>query len=357
MAENKPQLDWDRVRKFYGQVSFDIGSAMLGAMSYIGDRLGIFTSLADAGAVTCEELAARTGLSERYLREWLSAMTAAQYVRYDPAERKYSMPPEHAMVLAREESPFFSGGFIQSIVPNLSVTPKIMDAFRTGRGVAQSEYPPETFESMERASSGLYRHQLIRKWLPAMPQVTGALDSGGAYLDAGCGCGRAVIAVAAAFAKAQVFGFDAHAASIERARNNARAAGLADRITLEVVDCVNLPAEKFDFISTFDVVHDSVDPVALLRSIRHALRSGGTFLMVEVNVSSRLEDNISTLGRMMYSMSTLYCLSVSLGGGGVGIGACMGEDKAREIAREAGFAQFRRLPIEDMFSALYELRP
>jgi SAM-dependent methyltransferase len=356
MPDAKPQVDWNKVKNFSKQVSTDIGAAMLGAMSYIGDRLGIFKALADGAAVTSAELAEKTGLSERYLREWLGAMTAAQYVAYDTATRKYSMPPEHAMILAREESPFFMGGFIQGIIPNLSVTPQVMRAFRDGKGVSQSEYPPETFESMERSSAGMYRNQLIRKWLPTMPEVVKTLEAGGSARDVGCGSGRAAIALAQAFPKAKIFGFDAHAGSLERARNNAKAAGLGDRIKFEVVDGTRLPEAEFDFISTFDVVHDSVDPTGLLRSIRRALKPGGTYLMVEVNVSARLEDNINPMGRMMYSMSTLYCMSVSLAGGGAGIGACMGEDKARELVREAGFTQFRRLPIDDLFSALYEVR-
>jgi SAM-dependent methyltransferase len=356
VPDAKPQVDWSKVKNFSKQVSTDIGAAMLGAMSYIGDRLGIFKALADGAAVTSAELAERTGLNERYLREWLGAMTAAQYVTYDAASRKYAMPPEHAMILAREESPFFMGGFIQGIIPNLSVTPQVMRAFRDGKGVSQSEYPPETFESMERSSAGMYRNQLIRKWLPTMPEVVKTLEAGGSALDVGCGSGRAAIALAQAFPKAKVCGFDAHEGSLERARDNAKAAGLADRIKFEVVDGTRLPEAGFDFISTFDVVHDSVDPVGLLRSIRRALKPGGTFLMVEVNVSARLEDNINPMGRMMYSMSTLYCMSVSLAGGGAGIGACMGEDKARELVREAGFTQFRRLPIDDLFSALYEIR-
>jgi ubiquinone/menaquinone biosynthesis C-methylase UbiE len=356
MPDTKPDLNWDRVKKFSAQVSGDIGAAMLGAMSYIGDRLGIFKSLADSGPVTSVELAQKTGLDERYLREWLAAMTAAEYVIYDPASRRYSIPAENAMILAREESPFFMGGFIQGIIPNLSVTSKVMEAFRTGKGVHQRDYPPETFESMERSSAGMYRNQLMKHWLPSMPQVIKALEEGGSALDVGCGSGRCTIALAQAFPKATIFGFDAHGGSLERARNNARAAGVADRITFELVDCTKLPSAKFDFISTFDVVHDSVDPVGLLRSIRVALKPGGTYLMVEVNVSPRLEDNINPMGKLMYSMSTLYCMSVSLAGGGAGIGACMGEDKARELATEAGFSGFRRLPIKDLFSVLYELQ-
>jgi SAM-dependent methyltransferase len=357
MPDAKPQLNWDKVKKFSAQVSNDIGAAMLGAMSYIGDRLGIFKSLSDGASVSSGELAEKTGLDERYLREWLGAMTAAEYLNYDAASKRYSMPAENAMILAREESPFFMGGFIQGIIPNLSVTPKVLEAFRTGKGVRQSEYPPETFESMERSTANMYRNQLVKHWLPAMPQVVKALEEGGSALDVGCGSGRCAITLAQTFPKAKIFGYDAHPGSLERARTNARAAGLGDRISFEVVDCTRLPAAKFDFISTFDVVHDSIDPVGLLRSIRAALRPGGTYLMVEVNVSARLEDNISAMGRMMYSMSTLYCMSVSLGGGGAGIGACMGEEKARELAKEAGFSSFERVPVKDLFSVLYELKP
>jgi len=357
MPDAKPELNWDKVKKFSAQVSNDIGAAMLGAMSYIGDRLGIFKSLAEGAPLSSVELAEKTGLDERYLREWLGAMTAAEYLNYDPASKRYSMPAENAMILAREESPFFMGGFIQGIIPNLSVTPKVLEAFRTGKGVRQSEYPPETFESMERSTANMYRNQLVKHWLPAMPHVVKALEEGGSALDVGCGSGRCAMTLAQTFPKAKIFGYDAHPGSLERARNNARAAGLGERISFEVVDCTRLPAAKFDFISTFDVVHDSIDPLGLLRSIRTALRPGGTYLMVEVNVSARLEDNISAMGRMMYSMSTLYCMSVSLGGGGAGIGACMGEEKARELARAAGFSSFERLPVKDLFSVLYELKP
>ncbi len=356
MAQDKAQLDWGKIKNFSKQVSSDIGAAMLGALSYIGDRLGIFSALADAGSVTSAGLAERTGLSERYLREWLSAMAAAGYVNYDPAAKTYAMPAEHAMVLARDDSPFFAGGFIEMIVPQMSIAPRVMQSFKNGRGVAQSEYPPETWEAMERSSASMYRHQLIRKWLPAMPQVIANLTEGGSSLDVGCGSGRAALAIAAAFPKARVFGFDAHPGSLERARANAMAAGLGDRISFDVVDCTKLPPAQFDFISTFDVVHDAIDPDALLKSILSALKPGGTYLMVEVNVSSNLEDNINPMGRLMYSMSTLYCMTVSLAHGGAGIGACMGEAKARELVAAAGFKHFRRLPIEDLFSALYEIQ-
>ncbi|MGH7934653.1 MAG: class I SAM-dependent methyltransferase [Candidatus Binataceae bacterium] len=356
MAEEQKAVDWGKVKEFAGLMLNDLGAAMQGALTYIGDRLGIFKALAQAGPVTGAELAARTGLNERYLREWLGAMTAARYITYDATTARYAMPPEHAMILADENSQFFMGGFMQMIVPEVSMAPKLMEAFRTGKGVPQSEYPAEVFEAIERGSAPIYQHHLTRKWLPAMPQVVERLTGGGSALDVGCGSGRGVITLAKAFPNARIYGYDAHPGSVERARAGAKAAGVADRATFDVVDCTRLPAEQFDFISTFDVIHDSVDPVSLLKSIRNALKADGTYLMVEMNVSPNVEENINPLGRMMYSASTLYCMTVSLAHGGAGLGALMGEPKAREMCTEAGFAQFRRLPIRDAFSALYEIR-
>jgi 2-polyprenyl-3-methyl-5-hydroxy-6-metoxy-1,4-benzoquinol methylase len=176
-------------------------------------------------------------------------------------------------------------------------------------------------------------------------------------LDVGCGSGRAAITIASAFPKARVYGYDAHPGSIERARANAKAAGVDQRVSFEVVDCTRLPPLRFDFITAFDVVHDSVDPAGLLKSIHDALKPDGTCLMVEVNASARVEDNINPLGRMMYAASTLYCMTVSLAHQGAGLGALMGEAKALELAHKAGFTRARRLPVKDAFSALYELRP
>ncbi len=356
MSEAEKAIDWGKVKTFAGLMTNDLGAAMQGALSYIGDRLGIFKALAAAGAVTPGEIAARTGLNERYLREWLGAMTAARYIDFDAAAERYSMPPEHALILADENSQFFMGGFMQMIVPEVSMAPKLLESFRTGRGLPQSEYPSEVFEAIERISAPMYRHSLVRKWLPAMPAVEARLREGAVALDVGCGSGRAVIAMAAAYPNSRFHGYDAHAGSVERARTNAAAAGVSDRATFDVMDCAKLPPAQFDLISCFDVIHDSVDPVGLMRSIRGALKPGGAFLMVEVNVSGKVEENVNPLGRLMYSASTLYCMTVSLAHDGAGIGALMGEERARALAAEAGFGGFTRLPVKDAFSALYELR-
>lgn len=348
-------MDKDRAQKFLWRVVEDVGTGLRGALCYIGDKLGIFKAMAGAGPLTAEELALKTGLSERYIREWLGAMATAEYVEYDSATSKYLLPEEHAGPLGNEESPVFVGGFFQMLVPLVSVAPQVADAFRTGTGVSQSAYPPEFFAALERGTAPKFKHKLLKEWLPALPEVRARLESGGSALDVGCGSGMASITLARAFPQARIFGYDNHPGSIERARANAQAAGVADRVSFEVVDGTHLPAGQFDFISTFDVVHDAVDPPGLLTAIRKALAEGGTYLMLEMNASAKVEENMTPRGRMLYAISTLYCMTTSLAEGGPGIGALMGEPKARELAQAAGFTHFRRV-AEDPFNVIYELK-
>jgi 2-polyprenyl-3-methyl-5-hydroxy-6-metoxy-1,4-benzoquinol methylase len=354
MADTK--LDLEKAKQVAQTVIGDVATMLHGALCYIGDRLGLFKTMA-AGPMTVAQLAARSGQSERYLREWLGSMTAARYVEYNPADATYTLPPEYAAALADEDSPFFVGSYFQMALSAVTVAPKVAEAFTSGKGVTQAEYPAEFYQAAERNSLTRYKHKLLRKWIPAMPQVVAALDRGGTAADVGCGGGRAAIMIAQAFPKARVTGFDLHAESIERARRNANAAGVADRVSFEVANGRDLPKRGFDLVSTFDVVHDAVDPAGLMRGIRGALSPDGTYLVQEINISGDVKDNVRPMGKMVYSVSTLYCMTTSLSHGGAGIGAAMGEEKARELAAEAGFSKFTRLPIKDDFAVLYELRP
>jgi SAM-dependent methyltransferase len=340
------QLDQEKLHAFVGRILLDVGTAMRGGLMYIGDRLGIFAALAQSGPVTAAELAQQTGLNERYLREWLGSMATAAYF----------LPPEHALALADEEFPFFTGGLLQMIVPTVTVAPQVAQAFKSGGGVTQDQYLPDMYEAIERLTAPWYRHDLVQTWIPAMPGVRDKLEAGASACDVGCGSGRAPITIAKAFPQAEVHGYDVHAGSIERARASAEAEGVGDRVTFTVGDGAELPQARFDLISTFDVVHDSVDPVGLMSSIRRALRDDGTYLMLEMNASGDVEQNRNPLGTLLYNVSTLYCMTTSLAHGGAGIGACMGEEKARELAYAAGFTGFRRLPIEEPLSILYELK-
>lgn len=350
-------LDLEKAKHVAQTVIGDVGTVVHGAMCYIGDRTGLFKAMAGAGPLTAQQLAAKTGLSARYVREWLGAMATARYVEYDAARNTYLLTPEYAAALADEDSPFFIGGYFQMAQAAVTVAPKVAEAFKTGKGVAQAEYPVSFFEAAERNSRTRYLHKLLRKWIPAMPQVVERLNSGGIAADVGCGGGRAAIMIAQAFPKARLFGYDIHAESIERARRNAAAEGVADRIRFDTLDGAELPAAKFDFVSTFDVVHDAIDPIGLMSAIRRSLKDDGTYLVQEVNVSDKVEENMKPLGKMVYSVSTLYCMTTSLAHGGAGIGTAMGENKARELAAAAGFTRFNRLPIKDDFAVIYELRP
>jgi SAM-dependent methyltransferase len=350
-------FDLEKAKQVAQIVVGDVGTVVHGALCYIGDRTGLFKAMAGAGPLTVEHLASKTGLSARYVREWLGAMAAARYVEYDAAANTYLFTPEYAAVLADEDSPFFVGSYFQMAQAAVTVAPKVAEAFKTGKGVTQSEYPVSFFEAAERNSRTRYLHKLLRKWIPAMPQVVERLSAGGTAADVGCGGGRAAIMIAQAFPTSRLFGYDIHAESVERARRNAEVGGVADRVSFEALDGSQLPAAKFDFVSTFDVVHDAVDPVGLMSAIRRSLKDDGTYLVQEVNVSDKVEENMKPLGKMVYSVSTLYCMTTSLAHGGAGIGTAMGENKARELASAAGFTRFTRLPIKDDFAVLYELRP
>src|SRR5579871_3992717 len=308
MAAREPQLDFEHARRIAQSVVGDAATAMHAALCYIGDRLGIFKAMMDSRPITPAELATRTGLSERYLREWLGAMAAAGYAEFDREAHSFRLPPEYAAALADDSSPFFVASYFQMAQAAISVAPRVAEEFRRGGGVTQAEYPPWLFQAIERNSGTRYRHKLLRKWIPAMPQVVAALENGAAMADVGCGGGRAALMIAQAFPTARVVGVDQHRESIERARAGASEAGLADRVSFEVGDASGLPEGRFAFIAAFDVIHDAADPAGLMSAIRRALAPDGTFVMQEINVSDDLGEDLRPLGKMGYSMSTLYCL-------------------------------------------------
>jgi len=358
MTSEAGALDHEKLKAFVVQAVNDVGTATLGALSFIGDRLGLFKAMASAGPVTVEELARKTRLDRRYLQEWLGAMTAAQYIEYEAPTRRYRLPPAHAFVVADETSPFFVGGFLEIVVPLVAQAPKLLRAFRNGKGVRQRAYPAETFEVIECSSAAWYRHKLVQEWLPTMPDVVDKLRAGGAYADVGCGSGRAAITVAKAFPEARVSGFDNHAGSIARARKNARAERVGRRVTFEARDAKRMPKERFDLVSTFDVVHDAADPLGLLKTIREGLHPDGVYVCLDINCGGKLEDNLNPFGALFHGVSTLYCMTTSLANGGVGLGTLgFHEAKVHELCEEAGFSSVRRVPIENPFNNLYEARP
>jgi ubiquinone/menaquinone biosynthesis C-methylase UbiE len=351
-------MDKSKREQFVGQMMGYITGAALSGMIYIGDRVGLFKAMAGAGSVSVTELATKAGLQERYVREWLSAMAASGIVEYDAATERFTFPEEHAAVLADENSPSFLAGFFQNTPAMIDVAPRVAEAFVKGGGVPFSEYSPDLIAGIDRSNRTQYQFHLVKRWLAAMPQVVTCLQNGGRVADVGCGSGYPSILMAQAFPQSRFYGFDVSDESLERARADAQKKGVADRVEFQRASATALPNNpKFDVITSFDAIHDMVDPRGVLRSIRGALADDGTYFMVEPKAGDTLAENMGPMGAMMYSISTLHCMTVSLAHGGEGIGTAIGPTKIKELAEQAGFSRIRRLPIEHLAQAFYEIRP
>jgi 2-polyprenyl-3-methyl-5-hydroxy-6-metoxy-1,4-benzoquinol methylase len=238
-----------------------------------------------------------------------------------------------------------------------SVVERVAEAFRAGVGVPHTAYDDRFWDAMERYSGGWYDNLLVQQWLPGLPDVQRKLRDGADVADVGCGRGRALIRLAQAYPASRCVGYDAFAPSVERATAHARDAGVADRVRYEVRDAASDLPGRFDVITTFDVIHDAVDPVAVLRSIFRALKPDGIYVCLDANCSDKLEENTGPIGSMFHGISILYCMTTSLAGGGAGLGTLgLHEHKLRDLATVIGFREIRRVPIEDPFNNLYELR-
>jgi SAM-dependent methyltransferase len=340
---------------FIERVLTDSSAFVTITMAALGDRLGLWKDLAANGPATSVRLARRTGLSERHVREWLAAMAAAGYLAYEPSTRQFSLDHEHANVLADEGGPSFLGGIPDLLVSYLRPYERLVETFRTGGGVPQSAFPDATYRGQERFSAGWYEHLLVQQWLPAA-LLDSKLDAGVHVCDVGSGGGRALVKLAQAYPRSKFVGYDVFGPNVNRARERAQRAGVADRVQFVQLDAAQGLPERFDVITTFDVVHDSVDPSALLRAIHGGLARGGTYLCLESKCGAQLEDNIGPVGALMHGVSVLYCMSTSLANGGVGLGMCgVHEPKLRELAATAGFGVVSRVAIDDAFNDLYTL--
>jgi SAM-dependent methyltransferase len=240
----------------------------------------------------------------------------------------------------------------------ISVLDPLAQAFRHGGGVPQSAYPLTFWDGLERFTAGWFENLLLQQWIPAMPDVEAKLRNGAHVADIGCGRGRALIKLAQAFPASRFTGYDVYPPTIELASARAQQAGVADRVTFQQLDAGKGIPGQYDVIATFDVVHDSVDPLGLLRAIRQALRADGIYVCLDINCSENLEENAGPIGAFLHGISVFYCMTTSLAGGGEGLGTLgFHEPKVRELCAAAGFGAVRRLPIENPFNIVYEIRP
>lgn len=351
-------LDQAKTEAFVGKVLGDSSSTMTTMLAILGDRLGLFRAMEGNGATTPDALASKTGLNERYVREWLGGMTTSGYVEYDPAAKTFTLPPEHAPALAQEGGPVFFGGVYHMLPPLMGALDQVEEAFRGGGGVHQSQYDERFWDGLERFTRGWFDNLLLQEWLPAMPDAKAKLEAGAVMADVGCGRGRALVKLAQAFPKSRFVGYDAFGPTIEKATARAAEAGVGDRVRFEQRDVSKGLEDEFDLISTFDVVHDAVDPAGLVASIRKGLRDDGIYVCLDINCSDKLEENAGPLGSMFHGFSLTYCMTTSLANGGTGLGTLgFHEPRVRELCTAAGFTQVRRLPLENPFNNVYEIRP
>jgi 2-polyprenyl-3-methyl-5-hydroxy-6-metoxy-1,4-benzoquinol methylase len=352
------QVDAAKADAFVGRVLGDTSATTTVILAAIGDRLGLFKALAAGGPSTAADLAAQTGCQERYVREWLGGMASAGYLDYDPATGRFTLPPEHAPVLAQEAGPVFFGGVHQELLGTLPTVPRVIQAFRRGGGVAAEAFDGNLWEGIERFTAGWFDNLLLPVWLPALPDVQATLARGATVADVGCGHGRALIKLAQAYPSAHFTGYDVLAPAVARATANAEAAGVADRVRFRQLDASTGLPEQYDLVTTFDVVHDAVNPQGLLKAIRQSLKPDGSYLCVEINCSERLEENAGPIGALFHGFSVLLCMTVSLAEGGAGLGTLgLPESTLRELCTHAGFGSVRHVPLENPFNVLYVIRP
>ena len=347
--------DTTTTEQFFGRLLTLYSDTMLNYMIDIGHRTGLFTAAA-RGPATSEELAARAGLTERYVREWLGAMVTGGIFDYAPATRTYTLPPEHAVVLT--DGPMNFAPMAQFHTHLGKHVHKVARAFQEGGGVPYAEYRPEFTDMMDAMSRSIYDAHLVDGYLPLVPGLTEQLQTGVRVADVACGTGHALVLLARAFPASTFVGYDLDEGAIARASAEARGAGLAN-LSFAVSDAATLTVdEPFDVVFVFDALHDQVNPVAVLDRIHDALVPGGLFVMKEPHAADNLEDNIGNpMAPLMFAVSTLHCMTVSLAHDGAGIGTMFGEELARRLLTDAGFVDIAVAPSPgDPGDALYVTR-
>ncbi len=347
-------MDKQKIADFAGKVFGDIANSLTVGMAYIGTKTGLFKAMAEKGPLTQAQVTGISGLQPRYVEEWLKGMVSAGYLDYDPGAETFTLPDEHAYLLASEGTDHFVGGMFYQANAMLAIAPRVATAFTEGGGVKFSEYGEEALIGLDLANQGMYEHRFASYWLQKVPDVVARLEAGGSALDVGCGAGRVSIALAKAFPAARYVGLDLDADSIARARSAAGDEGVGERVQFVQHPLSELDAgETFDLITACDCVHDFAQPVETLREIKERLAPGGTFFVIEPKVADRLEDNRNSIATMFYGFSLMHCMTQSLASGGPGLGACMGPARTGELMREAGFGRFEPLDIKSQVNLFY----
>ena len=351
-------VDEAKLNEFIGRAVGEWGAIESALLTFIGDKLGLFKAMAGAGALTPEELAKKTDTHPRIIREWLAAQAAGGFVTYNPSAGSYTLPEEQAFALTNENSPAYIVGFYQIIAGLYKDQEKIIDAFRTGKGLGWGDHHPHLFEGTERFYKPSYVANLTTSWIPALEGVEEKLRKGESakVADVGCGYGVTTILMAKAFPNSKIIGFDYHRPSIERARKEAEKEGLKN-IKFEVAGATDYPGDDYDLVAFFDCFHDMGNPAGAAKHVLQTLKKkNGAWMLVEPFANDKLEDNLNSIGRAFYSGSTMICVPASLNENGPALGAQAGEERIKEVVTSVGFSKFRRA-TQTPFNLVFEARP
>jgi len=367
MATRKPidtsddrSADPERLKEFAKHVFGALSGAMTSAMICLGDRLGLYRSLANDGPADSSELARRTGLSERWVREWLHQQGAARVLEYR-GDGCFALTPEGRAVLADEHHPAFGCGMFASLPDTIAVVERMPEAFASGVGLDYDALGAGGASGVERGFAPWYRALLVPMALPQIEGVVPALERGARVADVGCGAGVALLEMAQAFPNSRFHGYEISHHALSRAEQNRRAAG-ARNVEFHDAKREPLPGDaSFDFVTTFDCLHDMTDPARAIAAIRAALRDDGTWLIADIKAQDGYEANVrkNPMAALMYGTSVLTCMSSALSEpGGLGLGTLgLHEDLLRQMVAEAGFTRFEALDLGHPVNAFYVVRP
>ena len=342
MPVNDTQSHFDQAKAeaFAGKVLTALNNGALCLMVSIGHRTGLFDVMSQSPPARSEEIAARAGLNERYVREWLGAMVTAGVVDIEPATTRFSLPSEHGAFLTRAAAADNMAVFAQYIAVMGCVEDDIVECFRKGGGVPYEKFP-RFHEVMAEDSGQSVLSSLASHILPLAPGLTERLAKGIRALDAGCGRGRILTRLAELYPRSRFVGVDLSREAIAYARDKAANAGLKNvefiAVDLSTFDTTAEP-EAFDFVTTFDAVHDQAKPLNVLKGIHRTLKSDGVYLMQDISGTSHVHKDMEhPIGTFLYTISCMHCMTVSLAQGGEGLGAMWGEERTREYLQKAGF--------------------
>src|SRR5215510_4254936 len=344
-STKKPEIDPAKAEAFAGRLLKALNDGALCLMIAVGHRVGLFDAMRRLTPSTSDEIARHSGLNERYVREWLGAMVTGRVIDLDPESNRYFLPPEHAAFLTRESGADNIAVFTQYISLLGSVEYDIVECFKDGGGVPYSKFP--RFHAVMAEDSGQsVLSSLETHILPLLPGLADRLAAGIQMLDVGCGRGRIMNRLAELYSKSRFTGIDLSSEAILTAWEEAAEKRLRN-VEFMVTDLSNFDAkaevEAFDFVTTFDAIHDQAKPLNVLKGIHRTLRNDGTYLMQDIKGSSQVAKNIDhPLGTLLYTVSCLHCMTVSLAQGGEGLGAMWGEEKTRQYLARAGFRSIEK---------------